>query len=159
MSVGDDCRRPVQSVRPEESLREAARRMRDEGVGALVVVEPDDRVAGVVTDRDLALRVLQDGADADATEVRALLEREPVLVHADAPLALAAGLMRRRAVRRLPVVDRDEHLVGLVTADDLLRLLSRGLSGLAGAVAAQAPVAGGVVGWDETGDDAGPEVE
>ncbi len=159
MPVGDYCRRPVQTVRPDESLREAARRMREEGVGALVVVEPDDRVAGVVTDRDLALRVLQDGADADATEVRALLEREPVLVHADAPLALAAGLMRRRAVRRLPVVDRDEHLVGLVTADDLLRLLSRGLSGLAGAVAAQAPVAGGVVGWDETGDDAGPEVE
>ncbi len=158
MPVGDYCRQPVQTVHPDEPLRAAARRMRDEGVGALVVVHEDRRVAGVLTDRDLALQVLREGRDPDATPVRALVAREPVVVHADAPLALVAGMMRRRGVRRLPVVDRSERLVGVIAADDVLRLLARELGGLAEAVAAQAPAAGGRAGWEgETVP--GPEVE
>jgi CBS domain-containing protein len=156
MPVGDYCRRPAQTAAPSETLRAAARRMQAEGVGTLVVVE-EGRVRGIVTDRDLALRCLGEGLDPDTTTVEALLDRDPVKVHADAPLPIASGILRRRAVRRLPVVDGSERLVGVISSDDLLRLVARELSGLAGAVAAQAPAAGGLTEWES--EAGSPEVE
>lgn len=158
MPVGDYCQRSVSTARPEETLRVAARRMEQDGVGSLVVLQ-GERVVGVLTDRDLVLRGLGEGLDLDSEPIRKLLVREPVTVHADSPLSLAAALMRRGALRRLPVVDRTERLVGIIAVDDLLRLVARELSGLADAVAAQAPTVGGVSAPTNVGGAEGPEAE
>jgi CBS domain-containing protein len=138
MSVGSYCRRSPCTERPEQTLLAAAQRMEKEGVGFLVVSE-GDRVAGVLTDRDVALRVAARGADAASTPVSAAMTRSPICVAAEAPLEEALGRMRAGQVRRLPVVDRELRLTGVVSADDLTRLLAREIAGLGDVLVAQLP--------------------
>jgi CBS domain-containing protein len=134
MPVASYARRSVCLALPEETLQVAAQRMEKEGVGLLVVVR-GGRPAGVLTDRDVALQLLAEGGDrvADA------MNRHPWTVRSDAPLRDAVALMARRGVRRLPVVDAAGHSIGVVAADDLLRLLAREIDGLAEVAAAQLP--------------------
>ncbi len=136
MAVADYCTSRVETAVASETLRTLAERMDRHGVGCIVVIE-EERVRGVVTDRDVAMAVLAAGRNADATPAAALLSREPIVVHGDRPLRVAAGLMRRHALRRLPVVDRDDRLVGIVSRDELLQLLGRELSGMAGTLGRQ----------------------
>lgn len=138
MPVGDYCQRDVRTIGARETLRAAAQRMADEGVGALVVLQ-GRQPRGIVTDRDVALRVLRDGADADTTSVLESVAGGPVTIHETSPLRAAAALMRRNAVRRIPVVDGRDELVGVIAADDVVRLIAEELAGLAGALAAQGP--------------------
>ncbi len=156
MAIGDYCTRDVSSVSRQATLREAAQQMAESSVGSLVVLD-GDRVAGMLTDRDVALATLARGRDPDATRVAELLEqRPPVVVHEHSALGVAAGMMRRHAIRRLPVLDADERLVGVIASDDLLRIVSRELAGLARAVEAQTPDATRAV---PVGNTAPPEVE
>ena len=114
-------------------------------------------MAGVVTDRDVALATLAQGRDPDATKLAELVDLRPaVVVHEDSPLGVAAGMMRRHAIRRLPVLDANEQLIGVIASDDLLRIVAGEIGGLARTVEAQTP--------DRTrempiGDVSGPEVE
>lgn len=156
MAIGDYCTRDVCTVERSDTLREAARKLGEAGVGCLVVLD-GAAVAGVVTDRDLALSTLARGHDPDATGVGELVaERAAVVVHEDSSLGVAAGMMRRHAIRRLPVLDADERLVGLIASDDLMRMVSRELSGLARAIGAQTPQTSHEV---SVGSAAAPEVE
>jgi CBS domain-containing protein len=113
--------------------------MEKEGVGLLVVVE-EGRPLGVVSDRDIALEVLAGRRDAAATRVEDAMTKRPVTIPADAPIAEAALRMSRQGVRRLPVVDGEEKTVGVIAADDLVRLLAEEIAGLAAVVNAQLPV-------------------
>jgi len=154
MAIGDYCTRDVGSVSRQASLRQAARQMAGEALGSLVVLD-GDRVTGILTDRDVALATLAQGRDPDATRIAELLgDRPPVVVHEDSSLGVAAGMMRRHAIRRLPVLDAEEQLVGVIASDDLLRIVSRELAGLARAVEAQRPTREVPV-----GNAAAPEVE
>lgn len=136
MSVIDYCEQPPRTVGPDETARAAARRMADENVGSLILVE-DNQPRGVITDRDLVLEVFCNGLDPSAVKVRELGSRLVVTVRDDAPLAAAARLMAQHAVRRLPVVDEKGHLKGVIASDDIVRLVAGELSGLAGAVEVQ----------------------
>ena len=98
------------------SIAEAARMMRDRDIGD-VLVTSDGRLRGIVTDRDLVVRCLADGDNADATIDRACSE-DLVTVPASADITEAVRLMRERALRRLPVVE-DGRAVGIVTLGDL----------------------------------------
>jgi CBS domain-containing protein len=111
--------------------------MAEEGVGCLVVVA-DNQPTAIVTDRDLVLEVLCNNLDASAIRVGEIAAGRLVSVREDAPVAEAGHVMARHAVRRLPVVDEKGHLVGVVTADDLMRLVVGELAGLAAAVEVQA---------------------
>ena len=137
MAVIDYCEGPARSVAPEETVREAARRMDEENVGCLVVTV-DGEPQNVVTDRDLALEVLCNNLDPSAVSVGEIARGLVVTVPFDASLAEAARLMARHAVRRLPVVDDKNHLVGVIAADDVVRVVVGELSGLASAVEVQA---------------------
>ena len=99
-----------------QTIGEAARVMRDTGVGAVLVVNGDS-LGGVVTDRDLVIRGLAEGAAADAP-VGPLCSAKLVGVDADADIADAERLMRDNAVRRLPVIN-DGQIVGIVSLGDL----------------------------------------
>jgi predicted transcriptional regulator len=130
MSVGSYCQGSVCNALPGETLRTAAQRMEKEGMGSLVVVE-EDRPVGVLTDRDLVLHVLAGRRDANEARVRDAVARPAVTIRADASLPDATDLMRRRRLRRLPVVDSEGSLVGVITADDVVRLLAEEVMGLA----------------------------
>jgi CBS domain-containing protein len=100
----------------DQTIGEAARVMRDAGVGAVLVVNGDS-LGGVVTDRDLVIRGLAEGAGADAP-VGPLCSVKLVGVDAEADIADAQRLMRENAVRRLPVIDGGQ-IVGIVSLGDL----------------------------------------
>jgi CBS domain-containing protein len=138
MAIGDYCEKPAASIRGDETVRTAAQRMRNEGLGCLVVAK-EGRPVGMVTDRDLMLETLCKRLDAGAVKVEEVASRPLVAIEQDAPLREAVRMMRRHAIRRLPVVDDKGQLVGIVAADDLLSLAAVELEGLALAARAQAP--------------------
>ncbi len=107
----------VVAVRPDASLVEAAQLMRAQDIGD-VLVASEGRVLGVLTDRDIALRAVADGADPLTVSAQAVCTPNPVVVTPDEAVSAAIGLMRDHAVRRLPVVE-DGHPVGMVSLGDL----------------------------------------
>lgn len=124
MSVGRICVRSVDIAEMSESATVAARRMRDRNVGSLVVVDRERHPFGLITDRDLTMRVLAEGRDPNQTLVSEVMTRLPHTVREEAPIEEALGLMRSGAFRRLPVVDQDRRLVGVLCLDDVLGLLA-----------------------------------
>jgi CBS domain-containing protein len=116
MLVRDVMRKPV-SVHAEETLEVATLRMKEENVGALPVVE-DDQVVGVITDRDVLLRGFPEGRNP-STKTRESMSVGPILCHEDDTLERALELMSHNHVRRLPVLDQNEKLVGMLSVNDL----------------------------------------
>ncbi|GAA2408272.1 CBS domain-containing protein [Streptomyces glaucosporus] len=116
MTEGAEC------VRAEESVLDAARRMAELGVGALPVCGADDRLRGVLTDRDVVVKVL--GAGKDPAEVKAgdLAQGEAVTIGADDDADEILRTMGSHKVRRLPVIDGHE-LIGIVALADVARAL------------------------------------
>jgi CBS domain-containing protein/uncharacterized membrane protein YuzA (DUF378 family) len=105
------------SVQASATVLEAATVLRAEEVGAVPVVE-GDRLVGIVTDRDLAIRVIADGRDPSSTTIREIASRNPETVNAEQDLGEALRLMARHQVRRLPVVEGD-RLVGMLAQADI----------------------------------------
>jgi CBS domain-containing protein len=123
MSLGRICVREVDLAESYESAQVAAERMHARNVGSLVVLDPEKRPVGIVTDRDLALRVLAAGRDPFGTTVAEVMTHRVATLREDA--SIEAGIMAMRAgpYRRLVVVDEDGKLAGLVSLDDMLDLL------------------------------------
>jgi CBS domain-containing protein len=105
------------TVRQGDPLTEAAKLMRDADVGAVVVVD-NDRVFGVITDRDITVRAVAEEIDPRAARVGDIVTHDLVAVSPDDDMDTAVELMRTHAVRRLPVLD-GERLVGVVALGDL----------------------------------------
>jgi CBS domain-containing protein len=100
------------------SVMEAARLMRDEDVGIVPVVE-GEKLVGTVTDRDIAIRVVAEGKSPESTTVGEVSSRELVTIDPEQDLDEALRLMARHQVRRLPVVEEDGRLVGIVAQKDV----------------------------------------
>ncbi|MEU1319520.1 CBS domain-containing protein [Streptomyces tibetensis] len=107
----------VVAVRPDASLVEAAQLMRTQNIGDVVVAEGQD-VIGVLTDRDITVRAVADGADPMTVSARTVCTRNPVTVAPDDRVTIAVELMREHAVRRLPVVENGLP-VGIVSLGDV----------------------------------------
>jgi CBS domain-containing protein len=122
-------RRPVVQASLSETVASAARKMAEAHVGCLVVLREGEPF-GVVTDRDLALRVVAAERDPKGTRIEDVVTFDPVTVCDTDGIETAITRMRSHGVRRLPVVDREGHVVGIVTADDVLTLLGHELGGL-----------------------------
>ena len=120
MKIQDVMTRDPRCVTPEASAREAAQIMRDEGVGIVPVVE-GDRLVGLVTDRDLAVRLVADGRDGNTT-VRDVMSSEQIATcRPEEDLDRAMETMAREQVRRIPIVDERGMLVGIVAQADVVR--------------------------------------
>lgn len=137
MDIGTLCKRSVVTVEQSASLQDAARLMRQHHVGALVVTAapgPGARVLGVITDRDLVVEAMAQGADAARTPVEKLLGGQPVAVPDTTGISEAIAAMRRAGVRRLLVITPKRQLAGIVSIDDLLAACAVELQALADAV-------------------------
>jgi CBS domain-containing protein len=108
--------RPITLGR-DASLAEAARLMRDRGIGDVIVVDGDD-AEGIVTDRDIVIRGVAEGADPETTRLGQVISAELVSVAPDDPVERAIQLMREKAVRRLPVLESGKP-VGVLSLGDL----------------------------------------
>jgi signal-transduction protein with cAMP-binding, CBS, and nucleotidyltransferase domain len=107
----------VVAVRPDASLVEAAQLMRAQDIGDVVVADGQD-VVGVLTDRDITVRAVADGADPLTVSARSVCSRDPVVIDPGELVSVAVALMREHAVRRLPVVE-DGLPVGVLSLGDL----------------------------------------
>jgi CBS domain-containing protein len=116
-SIRDLMTQNPRAVRPDDTVVDAARMMRDENVGSLPVVD-SDRLIGMVTDRDVALRVVAEGRDPGEVSVQEIASRNPVTAEATFDLDDALKLMARHQVRRLPVTE-EGRLVGIIAQADV----------------------------------------
>lgn len=108
--------RDVQVIGPDDTLQEAARRMREGDFGMMPVAE-NDRMIGAISDRDIAIRAVADGHDPQ-TKVRAAMSQGIAWAYEDDAVDKAAKIMSEHQIRRLPVVNRDKRLVGIVALGD-----------------------------------------
>ena len=108
----------VRSMAPNESVMKAAQAMSELDVGVIPVCD-GDRLVGMVTDRDIVLRGVAQGCPADQTPLSSVMTRDAVWCYEDQSVEEVAEKMRESQVRRMPVVDRDQHLVGMLSLGDI----------------------------------------
>ena len=134
MTIGKICNRETVIITADRGIVEAARLMRDEHVGDLVVVEEVSGrrlPVGILTDRDLVVEILAKEIDLAAVTVGDIMTREPITARESDSIYDTMQRMRAKGVRRIPVVDAGGTLVGIVAVDDFLDLLSDELTALA----------------------------
>jgi CBS domain-containing protein len=104
-----------------ETVDKAAQVMKNEDVGSVPVVESQEsrRLIGIVTDRDLALKVVASGRDSRSTKIQDVMTRNPIACRADDDLQMALDAMAEYQVRRIPVVDKDNVIVGIIAQADV----------------------------------------
>ena len=112
----------VECAGEDETLVDAARKMRDLDVGALPICGNDNRLKGMITDRDIVVRCIAEGGDPSSMKVSELAEGKPVTAGADDSVEVALRTMIDHGVRRLPVID-GQDLVGIISQDDVARHL------------------------------------
>ena len=129
MLLKDIMTRSVEEIPPQASLRDAAQRMKSLDVGALPVCE-NNQLVGMVTDRDIAVRAVADGRDPSETTVLDAMTPGAVWCFEDDDVKDAARIMEQKQIRRLVVLDRNKHAVGIVSLGDIAtRLSNEKLSG------------------------------
>jgi CBS domain-containing protein len=119
MKISDVMTRDVQTIRPDQSAQDAARFMLKAEAGSIPVTD-GDRLIGMITDRDIAVRGVAKGYGPD-TPVRELMSDDVICARADDSVEDVASRMSEAQVRRLPVIDQDERLCGIVSLGDLSR--------------------------------------
>ena len=135
MQLREFMQSPVYMCSPETTLAMAAREMEAHNVGSLVVIDENQMIMGIVTDRDLAM-ALGSGHDGSSM-VKMVMSANVVTIPDHATLDEAAAAMDSRGVRRLPVADEMGHPIGIICLDDLFRYLTQETITLAGAMRAQ----------------------
>jgi len=110
----------AECVGESETLIDAARKMRDLDVGALPICGDDDRLKGIITDRDIVVRCLAEGGDPATTTAGSLADGKPVTIGADDSIEDVLETMAQNQVRRLPVID-GHRLVGIISEADIAR--------------------------------------
>ncbi|MDY7083359.1 MAG: CBS domain-containing protein [Halobacteria archaeon] len=145
--VKDLATEEVVTASPDDSVGELAKKMRDTGVGSLVIVE-DDEPVGIVTDRDLSVRMLSQESDLEAYldepinldefTAEMVMSRDMFTVDADDGVFEVLDQMCERGVRRIPVVE-DGELAGIVTLDDFVVTLATELSDVAAVILSESP--------------------
>jgi CBS domain-containing protein len=118
MNVREIMTSKVVTVRPEASIFQIAKLMRDEDIGSVPVVE-NDRLIGIVTDRDIVIRALADAQPGKNVDARTVMSSRVLYCFEDQSVEEVLANMGDQQVRRLPVVDRDKRLVGVVSLGDL----------------------------------------
>ncbi|MGR0221307.1 CBS domain-containing protein [Agromyces sp. ZXT2-6] len=126
MPVARDLMTPEPAcVKEGQTLVEAARMMRDLVVGSMPICGDDDRLKGMLTDRDIVVKCIADGGDPKTVTAGELAEGKPVTIGADDDIREALEMMQKHQIRRLPVIDGHD-LVGIIAQADVARALSDG---------------------------------
>ena len=134
MSLAQLTLAPVRTIQPSATVAEAARLMCEQSVGALVITDASGITPlGIITDRDLVWMIAE-GLDAREATVDQFVRSILQTVHVSESLSDATKKMRESGVRRLPIVDQESRLLGIVSLDDILVLLGRELADAAAAI-------------------------
>ena len=138
MAVIDIARENVETADPDTSVAELVRRMHNDEVAGLVIVE-DGRPLDLVTDRDLTKALLDDQFDAEQTPVREFLDDDLLTIEASTGIYDTVEMLSQHGVRRAPVVDEDGNLAGIISISDIVVLLGMELQQVANAIRSSSP--------------------
>lgn len=130
MSVGEICNRTTVFAYKSMSVSEAARLMLEQHVGSLVVIEETGQgraIVGMLTDRDIVVAVVARDFNAQTVRVADIMSSNPIICRTGDSMTDALSQMRHHGVRRIPVADAQDILVGIVTLDDLLKIVAEQL--------------------------------
>lgn len=133
MSLEELIHRSPETLPPDATCTAAARLMREANVGTVVVAE-GAKPLGLVTDRDLAVRVVAEGRDPETVRLADVMSGEPIFLSERRSVASVIAVMRDLAIRRVMVVDEAGALIGVIALDDLLMRTADELAGLAEAI-------------------------
>ncbi len=111
----------VITCKPGETIADAARKMAENDVGSVVVVDERGLIIGILTEGDIVRRVVAKGLDPSRALVKHVMTPNPITIYEDAPLSAAADLMSRKRIGHLPVINKEEKLVGIITRSDIIR--------------------------------------
>lgn len=138
MSLRTFCGKRVVTISPERSVAEACWLMKEKNVGCLIA-ETHGKLCGIITDRDIALKVTGEEKDPLTTMVEEIMTSDPVRISVDKDLPELVSLMHSHHVRRVPIVDETELTLGIVTLDDLIALFGYEMSEIGKAVSEEFP--------------------
>lgn len=138
MTIRDLARKDVVTAHRNQSAGNLATVMKEEDVGS-VIIEDDDRPVGIVTDRDLTLKVLEPREDPREVTAEEIMTENPTTVGIGDGVFEVTKTMFEAEVRRIPVVDDEGAIAGIITLDDFLVLFTDEMNGLAGVVEAESP--------------------
>lgn len=133
MSLRAFCQKRVVTISPERSIAEACWVMKDKNIGCLVA-ESHGKLCGILTDRDIALKVTGEDKEPLTTMVEEVMTRDPVRISVNRNVRDLVSLMHTQHVRRVPIVDGLDIILGMVTMDDLIALFGDEMSELGKAV-------------------------
>jgi CBS domain-containing protein len=139
-TVRDAMHEGCECIGESQTLLDAAKRMEELDIGAMPICGEDDRLKGMLTDRDIVVKALAQGKDPATTRAGHLAQSRMVWIRADASFEEALSLMREHVVKRLPVVDENSRLCGIVTEADVATHAPEHKTGdLVGAIASAPP--------------------
>jgi CBS domain-containing protein len=127
MAIESVCNKNIISLSKDASVWEAAKKMADQNVGCIVIVEASGNAkkpVGLITDRDLAIKVLAENKTAGDTKVSEIMNTDLCLLSASSGINEAIQNLEQKGVRRAPVLDQEQNLCGVVSLDDLLVMLA-----------------------------------
>ena len=134
MSLQHFCRKPVIKISPESSIARACRLMEEHNVGCLIA-ENEGRLCGILTDRDIALKVTGAQKDPRNTNVKEIMTLDPIRISVEKDVQHLTSLMHAYHVRRIPIVNGFDTTVGVVSLDDLIALLGDEMADIGRAIA------------------------
>ncbi len=118
MRVNQIMHKELVTISPTSTIHDAALKMKGDGVGSVLVVDEGMKLKGIVTDRDIALAVAADDKDPNKTFINNIMTGEPEIISSDADMENALSVMKRKNIRRLPVIENGK-VVGLLSTADL----------------------------------------
>jgi CBS domain-containing protein len=124
MKIGGFCNREVITADQDISVIEAAKLMRSSHVGCLVIVNDNNQPVGIVTDRDIIVEVIAEELSVDSVSIKDFMAGSPAVIREDDDINTALLIMEKHGVRRIPVVNENTQLIGILSLDEILKEIS-----------------------------------
>ncbi|MGC8812189.1 MAG: cyclic nucleotide-binding/CBS domain-containing protein [Candidatus Aenigmatarchaeota archaeon] len=137
MLIKEVMNRNVIAVKPETSVREAAKVMAKYHIGSLIILE-EERIVGIITEGDILRKVIVEGKDLDETKVREIMTERVFTIEPDKTIDDAVKLMMEKKIKKLPVME-NEKLVGIITASDIMVVEPKLIEAIAGLISLKIP--------------------
>ena len=134
MSIMEYCTKHVITAPENQTVFDAAKKMWDRNVGSIVVVDHANKPMGMVTDRDIVVGVVAKGKDPQSTTLKEIMTHQAVVLRQDQGIFEATKMMGEKGIRRIPVVDTDGKLAGIICLDDLIMVLGEEMANMANAI-------------------------
>ena len=106
-------------LKTTDSVQRAAMQMKNERICSVLVCEDENKLVGIVTDRDIVLKVVADGNDATILRIENVMSRDPVSCNPEDDVQKAIDLMERKQIRRIPIVDAEQNFLGIISQGDI----------------------------------------